>query len=104
MNGPNHPTVLIPVGKQRELPDQAVMVLRGLWARLGYQANSFVEMQLEITKELAHADFAKFEREMLCNEVISLRQEVSPTPVIVCHQECHLPWTDEILFSFLGPP
>ncbi|KAA1088797.1 hypothetical protein PGTUg99_029902 [Puccinia graminis f. sp. tritici] len=76
MNGPSHPTVLIPVGKPRELPDQAVMVLRGLWARLGYQANSFVEMQLEITKELVHADFAKFEREMLCNEVISLRQEL----------------------------
>ncbi|OAV88692.1 hypothetical protein PTTG_07800 [Puccinia triticina 1-1 BBBD Race 1] len=76
MNGLNHPTVLIPVGKERELPEQAVMVLRALWARLGYQANSFVEMQVEIAKELVHADFAKFEREMLCNEVNSLRQEL----------------------------
>jgi hypothetical protein len=76
MNVPPHPTVLIPVGKERELPEPAMMVLRGLWARLGYQANSFVEMQMEIAKELVHADFAKFEREMLCNEIISLRQEV----------------------------
>ncbi|PLW21229.1 hypothetical protein PCANC_03663 [Puccinia coronata f. sp. avenae] len=76
MNVPPHPTVLIPVGKERELPEPAMMVLRGLWARLGYQANSFVEMQMEIAKELVHADFAKFEREMLCNEIISLRQEL----------------------------
>ncbi|POW12646.1 hypothetical protein PSTT_04307 [Puccinia striiformis] len=76
MNGPNHPTVLIPVGKERELPEKAMIILRGLWARLGYQANSFVEMQMEIAKELVHADFAKFEREMLCNEIISLRQEL----------------------------
>jgi len=52
------------------------MVLRALWARLGYQADSFVDMQMEIAKELAHADFARFEREMLCNEIISLKQEV----------------------------
>ncbi|KAI9610043.1 hypothetical protein H4Q26_007037 [Puccinia striiformis f. sp. tritici PST-130] len=42
MNGPNHPT-----GSYRPM------------ARLGYQANSFVEMQMEIAKELVHADFAK---------------------------------------------
>ncbi|MBW0510985.1 hypothetical protein O181_050700 [Austropuccinia psidii MF-1] len=69
-------TVLIPVGKERDLPEPAMMVLRGLWARLGYQGNSFVDMQLEIAKELSRADFARFEREMLCNEVISLRNEL----------------------------
>lgn len=52
------------------------MVLRGLWARLGYQGAAFVDMQLEITKELTNADFARFEREMLCNEIISLNQEL----------------------------
>jgi len=66
---------LVPVGQRRELPEQALMVLRALWARLGYQADSFVDMQMEIAKELAHADFARFEREMLCNEIISLKQE-----------------------------
>lgn len=76
MNLPINPTVLVPVGKKRELPEPAMNVLRGLWARLGYQSNSFVDMQLEISKELAHADFARFEREMLCNEIMSLRQEI----------------------------
>jgi len=71
-----HGTVLVPVGQRRELPEQALMVLRALWARLGYQADSFVDMQMEIAKELAHADFARFEREMLCNEIISLKQEL----------------------------
>ncbi|CAH7686489.1 hypothetical protein BY996DRAFT_7292807 [Phakopsora pachyrhizi] len=73
------PSVLVPIGKSKELPDHAIVVLRGLWARLGYQGSAFVDMQLEINKELDHADFARFEREMLCNEIISLRQELDVT-------------------------
>ncbi|POW00865.1 hypothetical protein PSHT_12840 [Puccinia striiformis] len=35
------------------------------------------EMQMEISRELDRADFARFEREMICNEVIGARAEIN---------------------------
>lgn len=65
-----------PARGNKELPESALFLLRDLWSHLGYTGDSFVEMQMEISRELDRADFARFEREMICNEVIGARTEV----------------------------
>ncbi|EGG00477.1 uncharacterized protein MELLADRAFT_67790 [Melampsora larici-populina 98AG31] len=82
-NLPN-PTVPVPVAlgpgsarAAKDLPESALLLLRELWANLGYEGHGFVEMQMEIARELERADFARFEREMLCNEVISCKTEIN---------------------------
>ncbi|KAA1085840.1 hypothetical protein PGT21_021392 [Puccinia graminis f. sp. tritici] len=61
----------------REIPETSLFLLRDLWSHLGYYGESFVEMQMEISRELDRADFARFEREMICNEVIGTRAEIN---------------------------
>ncbi|MBW0474481.1 hypothetical protein O181_014196 [Austropuccinia psidii MF-1] len=71
--------VSVPVNVNRntkELPEPALFLLKDLWANLGYVGESFVEMQMEISRELDRADFGRFEREMLCNELIGARTEI----------------------------
>ncbi|PLW49773.1 hypothetical protein PCASD_01601 [Puccinia coronata f. sp. avenae] len=71
-----NPTVSAARGT-KELPEPALFLLRDLWSHLGYTGESFVEMQMEISRELDRADFARFEREMICNEVIGARSEIN---------------------------
>jgi len=66
-----------PARGNKELPEPALFLLRDLWSHLGYTGDSFVEMQMEIGRELDRADFARFEREMICNEVIGARTEIN---------------------------
>jgi hypothetical protein len=73
---PSIPNSTGPARGNKELPEAALFLLRDLWSHLGYNGDSFVEMQMEIGRELDRADFARFEREMLCNEVIGARAEV----------------------------
>ncbi|CAH7667850.1 hypothetical protein BY996DRAFT_6812102 [Phakopsora pachyrhizi] len=60
----------------KDLPQSALLLLRDLWYDLGYRDENFVEMQMEISRELDKADFARFEREMICNDLINARSEV----------------------------
>ncbi|EGF99477.1 uncharacterized protein MELLADRAFT_112686 [Melampsora larici-populina 98AG31] len=57
--------VMIPVGESKELSPSASSLLRSLWAKIGYEGSAFSGMQVEISKELSRADFARFERQML---------------------------------------
>ncbi|KAH9448280.1 hypothetical protein Pst134EB_022267 [Puccinia striiformis f. sp. tritici] len=74
---PSIPNSTGPARGNRELPEPALFLLRDLWSHLGYTGDSFVEMQMEISRELDRADFARFEREMICNEVIGARAEIN---------------------------
>lgn len=69
-----HP-VMIPVGQPKDLTPQASSLLKHLWAKIGYEGSAFSGMQVEISKELSRADFARYERQMLCNEILRLRHE-----------------------------
>lgn len=82
--------VMIPVGETKDLSPPALSLLKSLWAKIGYEGSAFSGMQVEISKELSRADFARFERQMLCNEILSLRQDVSFTQVFVVSSLNHL--------------
>ncbi|WAQ91026.1 hypothetical protein PtA15_13A426 [Puccinia triticina] len=72
-----NPSTLVPRTRDtKELPETILFLLRDLWSHLGYSGDSFVDMQMEISRELDQADFARFEREMICNEVIGARAEI----------------------------
>ncbi|KAH9818504.1 hypothetical protein DFH28DRAFT_1080902 [Melampsora americana] len=60
--------VMIPVGENKDLSPTALSVLKSLWSKIGYEGSAFSGMQVEISKELSRADFARFERQMLLIE------------------------------------
>ncbi|KAG0145977.1 hypothetical protein CROQUDRAFT_657906 [Cronartium quercuum f. sp. fusiforme G11] len=72
---PLPPPVMVPVNGTRELSEPCMLLLKSIWSRMGYDGSAFTEMQKEIGKELARADFARFERQLLCNEILALKQE-----------------------------
>ncbi|EFP91350.1 uncharacterized protein PGTG_17004 [Puccinia graminis f. sp. tritici CRL 75-36-700-3] len=60
----------------KELSDVSILLLKSIYSRLGFDNASFVGFQAKVMSELASADFAWVEREMLCNELVAARAEI----------------------------